>query len=164
LLSYVHDDGKGFVGVHTASATMADWPEYGEMLGGYFDDHPWNIVAVPIILERPGFPGFRGLPNGPVFMDEMYQYKAPYARDKVDVLARLDTRQLDMNNRRVHRTDGDFPVAWIKNYGKGRVFSSTLGHSDQAWDDPRVQVLYLEAMKWVLGLTEFPVEPHPPAN
>jgi uncharacterized protein len=164
LLSYVHDDGKGFVGVHTASATMADWPEYGEMLGGYFDDHPWNIVAVPVILERPGFPGFRGLPNEPVFMDEMYQYKAPYARDKVDVLARLDTRQLDMNNKRVHRTDGDFPVAWIKNYGKGRVFSSTLGHSDQAWDDPRVQVLYLEATKWVLGLTEFPVEPHPPAN
>jgi hypothetical protein len=161
LLSFVHDDGKGFVAVHTATATMANWPQYGEMVGGYFDDHPWNIVAVPVIIERPDFSGMRYLPKEPVFTDEMYQYKAPYSRDKVDVLARLDTSKLDMSNKRVHRTDGDFPVAWIKNYGKGRVFSSTLGHADQTWDDPRVQQLYLEAIKWVLGVSDYPVRPHP---
>jgi type 1 glutamine amidotransferase len=161
LLSFVRDDGKGFVAVHTATATMANWPAYGEMVGGYFDDHPWNIVAVPLIIERPDFPGFRNLPKAPVFTDEMYQYKAPYSRDKIDVLARLDTSQLDLTNKRVHRTDGDFPVAWIKSYGKGRVFCSTFGHSDQSWDDPRVQKLYLEAIKWAVGLTDYPVQPHP---
>ena len=77
------------------------------------------------------------------------------------MLARLDTRALDMDNKRIHRTDGDFPVAWIKTYGKGRVFSSTFGHSDQSWDDPRVQTLYLEAIKWVLGLSDYEVKPHP---
>lgn len=38
---------------------------------------------------------------------------------------------------------------------------STLGHSDQSWDDPRVQALYLEAIKWAMGLTDYPVQPHP---
>ena len=60
--------------------------------------------------------------------------------------------------------NADFPVAWIKQYGNGRVFSSTFGHSDQAWDDPRVQTLYLEAAKWVLKLTDYPVRPHPMAS
>jgi hypothetical protein len=41
----------------------------------------------------------------------MYQYKAPYSRDKLDVLARLATSALDMSNPGIHRTDGDFPVA-----------------------------------------------------
>jgi type 1 glutamine amidotransferase len=51
-------------------------------------------------------------------------------------------------------------VAWIKRYGRGRVFSSTLGHPDAAWDDPRVQIMYLEAIKWVLRLTEGEPQPH----
>jgi type 1 glutamine amidotransferase len=91
----------------------------------------------------------------------MYQYRAPYSRDKVDVLASLDARKLDLTNKSVHRTDRDFPLAWVKNYGKGRVFSSTLGHTDAAWDDPRVQSIYLEGIKWVLRLTDAPVKPHP---
>ena len=35
FLSFIHDDGKGFIGVHSATITFADWPEYGEMIGGY---------------------------------------------------------------------------------------------------------------------------------
>jgi uncharacterized protein len=39
LRSFVQDDGKGFIGVHGATIAFTDWPEYGEMIGGYFDDH-----------------------------------------------------------------------------------------------------------------------------
>ncbi|MGH9539972.1 MAG: ThuA domain-containing protein, partial [Terriglobales bacterium] len=42
FLSFVHDDGKGFIGIHSAAITFTGWPEYGEMLGGYFDGHPWG--------------------------------------------------------------------------------------------------------------------------
>jgi type 1 glutamine amidotransferase len=162
LLAFVHDDGKGFVAVHTATASFRTWPEYGEMVGGYFNDHPWGVFDAPVIVERPDFPAMKGLPAELILRDEMYQYKAPYARDKVDVLARLDASKLDLTNKRVRRTDGDFPIAWIKSYGKGRVFSSTLGHPDAAWDDPRVQTIYLEGIKWVLRLTHDEVRPHPP--
>src|SRR5215467_14165024 len=33
LLSFVHDEGKGFVGVHSATITFTSWPEYGKMIG-----------------------------------------------------------------------------------------------------------------------------------
>src|SRR5205809_510754 len=36
FLSFIHEDGKGFVGVHSATITFTTWPEYGEMIGGYF--------------------------------------------------------------------------------------------------------------------------------
>jgi len=161
LLAFVHDDGKGFVAVHTATASFYGWAEYGEMVGGYFENHPWNVFDAPVVVERPDFPAMKHLPPELILRDEMYQYRAPYSREKVDVLARLDAGKLDLSNRNVKRTDGDFPVAWVKNYGKGRVFSSTLGHPDAAWDDPRVQTMYLEAIKWVLRLTDAPVRPHP---
>ena len=161
LLAFVRDDGKGFVAVHTATATFYDWPEYGEMVGGYFDNHPWMVFDAPVVVERPDFPGWNGLPHEFTLRDEMYQYRAPYSRERVDVLASLDARKLDLTNKNVHRTDLDFPIAWVKSYGKGRVFSSTLGHTDAAWDDPRVQTIYLEGIKWVLHLTDAPVRPHP---
>jgi type 1 glutamine amidotransferase len=106
----------------------------------------------------------KGWPHELMMRDEMYQYRTPYSRDKVDVLASLDASKLDLSNKNVKRTDQDFPIAWVKTYGKGRVFSSTLGHSDQAWDDPHVQTMYLEAIKWVLRLTDAAVQPHPPLS
>src|ERR1700726_1196624 len=43
LLAFVHDDGKGFIGVHSATDTFYEWPEYGDMVGGYFKEHPWGV-------------------------------------------------------------------------------------------------------------------------
>ena len=58
-------------------------------------------------------------------------------------------------------TDHDFAVAWSKIYGKGRVFYSTLGHTTEAWDDPDIQKMYFEAIKWVLGMTQGSTASHP---
>jgi len=161
LLDFVAKDGKGFIGVHTATATAANWPEYQQMLGGSFDNHPWGITKARIIVERPEFPAMKKLKTGSVLDDEHYQMlPTPYSRADVDVLARLDTRGLDLTLPAVHRKDGDFPVAWIKSYGKGRVFYSGLGHPDAAWDDPRVQTLFLEGIKWAINGGQAP-RPHP---
>ena len=114
-----------------------------------------------IIIERPDFPAMKKLKTGSVLEDEHYQMQpTPYSRSDVDVLARLDLRGLDQTLPGVHRTDGDFPVAWIKSYGKGRVFYSGLGHTDAAWDDPRVQTLFLEGIKWAINGGQAP-RPHP---
>jgi type 1 glutamine amidotransferase len=162
LLSFVHDDGKGFVGGHSAIDAFYHWPEYGNMVGAYFDNHPWGVFDAPIVVEEPRFPGLAGLPHEFNMRDEIYVVTdTPYARDKVDVLARLDASRLNLKVPGLNRTDRDFPIAWVKNYGKGRVFYSTLGHSDESWDDPRVQKLYFEAIKWALGLTPYTVSPHP---
>src|SRR5262249_46086335 len=97
-------------------------------------------------------------PRSFTIRDEIYQHKS-FSRDKVRVLARLDLAKLDMNKPGIHRTDGDFPVAWAKTYGKGRVFYSTFGHTDESWDNPMVQKMYLEAIKWATGLTEADATP-----
>jgi len=153
FLSFVRDDGKGFIGVHSATITFTAWPEYGEMIGGYFDQHPWGTFDAPIIIEDPAFPGMQQWPRAFVLRDEIYQLK-DYSRDKVRVLMRLDPSKLDLKNKNVHRSDGDFGVTWAKTYGKGRVFYSTLGHVPENWDDPRLQAMYTEAIKWALGLIQ----------
>ena len=154
MMSFIKDDGKGFVGIHAALDTNYKWPEYGEMIGGWFDQHPWMTFNAPIILEDPSFPAVKHFPKEFVKRDEIYQDK-DWSRDKVNVLLSLDASKLNYeNNPRIHRTDHDFAVAWSKMYGKGRVFYSTLGHTKEAWDDPDIQKMYFEAIKWVLGMTE----------
>ncbi len=160
FLSFVHDDGKGFIGVHSATITFTDWPEYGEMIGGYFDEHPWGTFDAPIIVEDASFPGMEQWPRSFVLRDEIYQVRN-YSRDKVRVLMRLDTSKLELSNSKVHRTDRDFAVTWAKMYGQGRVYYSTLGHPKDNWDDPRLQQMYTEAIKWVLGLVNADVTSRP---
>jgi uncharacterized protein len=154
FLSFIHEDGKGFVGIHAALDTNYTWPEYGEMIGGYFDQHPWMTFNAPIINEDPDFPAVRHFPKAFLKYDEIYQPKE-WSRSNVNVLLSLDAGKLNYgNNPRIHRTDHDFPVAWSKMYGKGRVFYSTLGHTEEAWEDPDIRKMYFEAIKWSLGMTE----------
>jgi len=153
LLSFVKEDGKGFVAAHSASTAFFSWPEFGEMLGGRFDEHPWGISEGTVVVDDPRFPAMRSLPARFLVRDELYQIK-DFSRAKIHVLAHLDASKLDLTKPLVHRTDGDFPVAWSKTYGKGRVFYSILGHDADDWDNPMLQQMYFEAIRWSLGLTE----------
>ena len=159
LLSFVKDEGKGFVASHTAANAFESWPEFGEMLGARYDGHPWNTAYGSVINEDPGFPATKHFP--PVFnlTDEFYQARE-YSRDKIRVLLRLDVSKMPPNPE-VHRTDGDFPLAWAKTYGKGHVFYSSLGHAASTWDNPDVYHMYFEALKWSLGLSDGDATPRP---
>ena len=158
LMSFIKEDGKGFVAAHTASTAFFSWPDFGEMLGGRFDEHPWGIFDGTVVIEDPNFPAMKHFPKVFTLRDEHYQTK-DFSRDKIRVLARLDAGNLDLKNPRVHRTDGDFPVAWAKMHGKGRVFYSTLGHAIESWDNPQLQKMYFEGIKWALGLAAGDAKP-----
>jgi uncharacterized protein len=158
FLSFIHDDGKGFIGVHSAAITFADWPEYKDMIGGFYDEHPWLTFDAPIIVEDPNFPGMQQFPHSFVLRDEIYQM-TNYSRDRVRVLMRLDASKLEMTNKNVHRTDGDFAVTWAKMYGKGRVYYTTLGHVEANWDKPEFQQMITEAIQWAMGLKNGDVTP-----
>jgi type 1 glutamine amidotransferase len=161
MMSFIKEDGKGFVGVHAALDTNYKWPEYGDMIGGWFDQHPWSTFNAPIINEDSSFPAVHHFPKAFVKYDEIYQTKE-WSREKVNVLLSLDPTKLNYaNNPRIHRADHDFAVAWDKVYGKGRVFYSTLGHTEEAWNDPDIRNMYFEAIKWVLGMTEGNTTSHP---
>ena len=159
LLSFVKEDGKGFIAAHTATTAFLSWPEFGELIGGRFDNHPWGTVHAPVINEDPAFPATKHFPAVFDFTDEFYQAK-DFAREKARVVLRLDTSKLPANPQ-FHRTDGDFPLAWAKMYGNGRVFYSALGHDAKTWDNPDVYRMYFEAIRWALKLTDAEVTPRP---
>jgi len=163
FLAFIHDDGKGFIGVHSAAITFVDWPEYVDMVGGTYDEHPWLTFDAPIIVEDPSFPGMQQFPGSFVLRDEIYQLKN-YSRDKVRVLMRLDASKLDLKNKNVHRTDRDFAVTWAKTYGKGRVYYTTLGHVEANWDKPEFQQMMTGAIQWAMGLVNADVTSRPLEN
>jgi type 1 glutamine amidotransferase len=158
FLSFIRDDGRGFVGAHSATITWTNWPDFGEMIGGYFDEHPWNTFAAPILVEDATFPGMAQWPKEFTLTDEIYQMKN-YSRENTRVLMRLDADKVDLKNPKVHRKDNDFAVTWAKMYGKGRIFYSTLGHVEANWDKPEMQKMFLEAIKWAMRLTDADVTP-----
>ena len=151
LLDFVRN-GKGIVGVHAATDCFYDWPEYGEMMGGYFSGHPWN-ESVTVKLDDPGHPlasAFKG--SSFTVADEIYQFREPYSRAALRVLLSLDIARTKMDKgEAIGRQDGDFAVAWIREYGKGRVFYFSLGHRHEIfWTRPILQC-YLDGIQYALG-------------
>ena len=142
--------GKGFVGIHSATDTFYKWPEYGELIGGYFDQHPWH-QEVAINVEDQRHPATHHLARTFKITDEIYQFK-DFSRRRVHVLLSVDVNSVDLNKPAVHRTDKDFALAWSRNYGKGRVFYTALGHRPEVWQDERFQQHLLGAVRWVMGL------------
>jgi uncharacterized protein len=167
LLTFVHDDGGGFVAAHSAATAFLplpqfSWPEFNEMLGGEFVNHPYNVIEASVIVDNPNFPATSFLPPAFHWHDEMYQLQN-VSRDKVDVLLRLDTSKLNALTPvfPVHIKNGDWPLAWAKTYGKGRVFYCALGHLRTNWDIPGMQRIYYEGVKWAMKLTDAEAKPHP---
>jgi len=153
LMKFVRG-GKGFVGIHAATDTFYDWPEYGEMIGGYFDGHPWtadsrvHIDVVPGKEQHPLTAMFEGRPLE--LEEEIYQFKDPYDSSKVDLLLRLDPEKSSQVDG-LKRKDNDYGVAWARHWGQGRVFYCSIGHNDDMYWNPRILRHYLAGIQWALG-------------
>ena len=157
LAAFVRE-GKGLVGAHVGLTAFESWPEWGELIGARYDGHPWGGTNVgTVINEDPSFPATKHFPASFRFQDEFYQAKDG-GRDKFRILLRLDVTSMPPHQNLRNR---DYPIAWAKLYGKGRVFYSSLGHATETWDNRDVRLMYYEALKWALGLTEGDATPRP---
>ena len=145
--------GTGFIGIHSAADTFYKWPEYGEMIGAYFDGHPWNADSPPVTLKVEDNEHPAGNPIGSFWFlqEEIYQFRAPYDRKKLHVLLSLDTDATDMTVPGIKRKDGDFAVAWSKYHGKGRVFYTALGHRADVWENELFQNHLRGGIRWAIG-------------
>ncbi len=148
LLDFVAS-GRGFIGLHSATDTFYDWPEYGALVGGYFDGHPWT-EAVDVVVEDSAHPASAGLAPRFRIDDEIYQFRA-WSRSNVHVLMHLDTASVNVGAPGVNRTDNDFALAWTRAHGQGRVFYTALGHRPEIWQDSRFQQHVLGGILWALG-------------
>ena len=148
LLAYV-GGGGGFVGVHSATDTFYDWPDYLALIGGYFDGHPWRQEVV-VRVEDQAHPSTSHLGASFRIDDEIYQFRR-WSRDAVNVLLSLDVTSVDLTAPGIKRTDQDFALAWTRREGAGRMFYTALGHRPEVWDDARFQRHLLEGIRWAMG-------------
>lgn len=155
--------GKGFVGMHSASDTFHGYPPFIEMIGGEFKSHGAQ-VEVEAINQDKQCPACRHLPGNWTVYDEIYLLKN-FDRTKVHGLLTLDKHPND-------KTPGDYPIAWMKEYGQGRVFYTSLGHREDIWDPTwkgqrknseeisrQYQQHVLGGIKWALGLEKADAKP-----
>lgn len=162
LMAYIRNGG-GFIGVHSATDTFYDWPEYGEMINGYFNGHPWNAnTAVSVKVE----PGQENHPVAAMFggmnvdiTEEIYQLKHPYDSSKVRMVLRLDTDRSPMDLQGIKRDDRDFGISWVRKWGNGRVFYTALGHNHEIYWHSKIVPHFLAGIQWALGDLQADADP-----
>src|SRR5581483_1473512 len=155
-------DGGGFVGMHAAGDTFHHFEPYLDMVGAEFKKHEAQVEVEPINQDSE-CPACKHLPATWKVFDEIYQFQK-FERPKVHGLLTLDKHP---NNK----TPGDYPISWCKQFGKGRVFYTSLGHREDVWDpeapnrkNPKevaeaYQKHILEGIKWAMGLEKWDVKP-----
>ncbi len=121
--------GKGFVGIHAATDTFhskgTNVSPYIQMIGGEFKTHGPQ-VQVDVINQDPNHAACKHLPDTWTVFDEIYLFKN-FERPKIHGLLTMDKHPNE-------KTPGDYPVAWCKQFGQGRVFYTSLGHREDVWD------------------------------
>lgn len=170
LADFVYGGG-GLMGVHGTTVGFTqwpggteDWPEFGLMIGARGANHRASDERVVLKLDEPNHPinavfGRQGFE----FRDEFFRVGDPYSRHRLRVLLSIDTEKTDLHQGpaygRLERADNDFALAWVRNYGRGRTFYSTLGHNPYVFWDPRMLQFYLAAAQFVLGDLPAPTLP-----
>jgi len=165
------ENGGGLMGVHASTTAFTfwpgakeDWPLFGEMLGARGAAHRISKEVVVMRVEDPEHPvvaAFGG--ESFTFADEYIRPTPPYSRDRLRVLLSFDTERTDMNQGRAYgnvvREDGDYPIAWVRQHGKGNVFYSGIAHNPYVfWNDTLLE-FYLAGIQFILGDLEGSVEP-----
>ncbi len=151
--------GKGVAGIHSATDALYGCSQYGEMMGGYFNGHPFGPITVK--LDDPSSP-INAVFGGKGFdiVDEIYTFRAPYSREKLHVLLSIDLAKsksvqgvLEKSPEKhwQNRPDDDFALSWIHQYGQGRVFYCAFGHWHQSYWNPAVLQHWLAGLQYALG-------------
>ena len=140
VLAFVNS-GKGFIGTHSATDTFYEWPEYGALVGAYFKEHPWTRTATVTVEDRT-HPTTAGLGASFAINEEFYTFREN-PRPRVQVLLSLDAASVGAS--------GDYPLAWTRSVGSGRMYYNALGHFSATWTDQRFQSQIRAAIKWVSG-------------
>ncbi|MHC4352446.1 MAG: ThuA domain-containing protein [Planctomycetota bacterium] len=141
-LKRVVKGGKGLVLVHFACGAFQEWPEFVEIAGRVWDPKlrghdPHGKFKVEITKKK--HPAMKGLSEFET-VDELYTCLT--GKTPIKVLAKARSK-----------VDGkDYPMAFVLDYGKGRVYHSVLGHDVQALSNPHAGKLFRNACAWTAGL------------
>jgi type 1 glutamine amidotransferase/sugar phosphate isomerase/epimerase len=170
LLEFI-TGGGGLMGMHGTSVgftrwpgAIEDWPEFGLMIGARGAAHKASDEHIWIKLDDRDHPLNRVFGGqGFDYRDEFFRFGEPYSRQRVRVLLSMDTAKTDMQAGQprgdVIRADNDYALAWVRNYGQGRVFYSTIAHNPHVFWDSKMLQFYLGAAQFALGDLPAPTTP-----
>jgi uncharacterized protein len=152
--------GGAFVGIHSTANTYQKHPGFGELLGARFDRRPWRTAKAPqtkvrVKVNDRTHPATRHLGAEFEIADDIYQYKNLDLAG-VKILLSLDSASLDLSSPKMNREDTVLPVAWTRNFGRGRIFYTALGDWEPTWRDPRYRTHLIEGIKWAIGPQNHP--------
>jgi hypothetical protein len=131
------ESGKALVGIHNATDSFTDSPEFIRLMGGRFRTHPAQLPITTEIVDK-AHPVTQGIAPFTV-LDELYLF-ADYDPNRVHLLAQ--TRSFD--------DDGPVPIAWTREQGAGRVFYISLGHNPSTLADAHWQQFFKNGVEWAL--------------
>lgn len=155
LNDWLKQAGHGFIGVHAAADTFHNYEPFWDMLGGTFVAHPWGQDSmVTVTVHDPTHPVARPWGEEFVIQDEIYQF-THWQPEKVRVLMSLNMEKTELK-RPFH-----VPVAWVKNYGEGKVLHMSLGHREEVWSNPQYQESLLGGIRWIMGVEPGDATPNP---
>lgn len=173
LFNYVAG-GKGLIGLHSTSDTfhtnergggnnpirIPRYHNYGEcadrfikMLGGEFIRHGAQQVAKATIVDAK-FPGFENIGAELNVQEEWYTLKEFAPDDHVLLVMQTADMKGDDYKR------APYPLAWVRNQGKGRVGYHAMGHRDDVWDSAAYQSMIVGMIKWAAGVVPADVTPN----
>jgi type 1 glutamine amidotransferase len=145
LREYVHG-GKGLFIVHFGCGAFRDWPEFLNLAGRVWDPKkrahdPHGRFRVDITdVDHPITRGMQPFDTD----DELYTCLG--GDRPVNVLATARSK-----------VDGKvYPMAFVLNFGKGRVFHNALGHDVKAITNPNAAELFRRGCAWAAGLAVVP--------
>ncbi|MCX6628243.1 MAG: ThuA domain-containing protein [Candidatus Solibacter sp.] len=148
-------EGGGLAGYHASTHASIDWPEFTEIIGASSGAHREATERVTVKLDDPAS-AINAAFGGQAFesIDEHFRW-SNYSRQRVHVLLSIDVPKTDLNQGRgcdiCTRADGDYAISWIRGYGKGRVFYSSLGHAPTALMDNVLVRHFMAGVQFALG-------------
>ena len=152
---WLKQKGHGFIGAHSAADTYHNYEPYWDMIGGTFDGHPWGSgETVTVTVHDQNHPLSKPWGEEFAIQDEIYQFKN-WQPEKVRVLMSLNMAKTD------HKEARHVPIAWVKNYGDGKVFHMSLGHREEVWTNPTYMQSMLGGIQWILNQEEGDATPNP---
>ena len=155
LNDWLKQPGHGFFGAHSATDTYKEHEPYWRMIGGTFESHPWDANStVTITVHDRKHP--LSAPWGEEFVmtDEIYKFRN-WQPEHVRVLMSLNMAKTELAE------PYHVPVAWVKDYGEGRVCYISLGHREEVWTNPTYVASLEGGIRWLLGHDPGDATPNP---
>jgi hypothetical protein len=168
LVRYVNEGG-GMGGIHGTPWASRNWDEFAEMIGSQSAPHRIENGIIRLYDKDSPLVGpfnHEDLPH----REEYYRFEdsgnGRVRWDKVRVLLIVDLDEkvpasTDKPWQGYRRPDKVYPLAWIREYGKGRVFYNSMGHMNETFMRPEIVGHFLAGMQYILGDIEANATPNP---